>query len=227
MAGYALYEALSQRGAYGDWELPECDGQQAVDADSKLADAMFISTERTSRLRVWRNHQALVVPRTFARQPLFFEAAKRASAPIVIRRSGGSAVMNGPHILNISSVSIIAKAVPVNIPDAYATLGKVIVSALNDIGVNAAINEVKGSHCPGRFSIVADGRKLAGTAAFVVSKEAERAVVAHANLYLESRKSDLEEIVHFERSLEMYSDYKFEAHIGLNQLAWSKRAFLK
>lgn len=218
VAGKALLHAFRKRGALGSWALPKCNPQQAVDADSLLAEDLFENSGQSSALHVWRNHPSIVVPRRFAQMEHFPDAVAMSPFPVTIRRSGGTTVVHGPHILNISLATISARSQPLNIPHAYARLGRIIISALDEIGVRAQMGNVDGSHCPGLYSIVAGGRKLAGTAAFVTSCHDARVVVAHANLNLAFKKSDIELIIHFERSLKLMPSYQWHVHAGLDSL---------
>jgi len=210
-----LFNALKQKGAIGQWKLPDHEAQAAIDTDWLLAKQLAAQDGPGRILRIWRNHRALVVPRNFRLKAGFNKAVGQLPMPVALRRSGGTAVIHGPHVLNISLITKSARCQPISIPSAFAQLGGLIIGALSEIGVQADMADTHGVHCPGRYSIAVSGKKLAGTAAFVFDTGDIRATVAHASLALAGNNSDLENISSFEQALGMPGNYDLDAHASL------------
>ena len=214
-ASISLFNALKQKGAIGQWKLPDHDAQAAIDIDGLLAKELAAQDEQTYILRIWRNQHALVVPRNYRLKAGFDEAVGQMQLPVALRRSGGTAVIHGPHVLNISLITKSPRCQPISIPNAFAQLGDLIIGALSEIGVQAEMADTHGAHCPGRYSIAVSGKKLAGTAAFVFDTGDIRATVTHASLALAGNNSDLENISAFEQALGMPGNYELDAHACL------------
>ncbi|BAS26942.1 lipoate--protein ligase family protein [Limnochorda pilosa] len=138
--------------------------------------------------RVWLNGPSLVLGRFEARRlqrrgglPADFQGA-----PVLVRASGGSAVPHGPDELNVTLCYPVPH-VPAAPEPGYRLLLKGLQQALRRAyGVEAGEGAVPGSFCDGRFNLVVEGRKLAGTA------QAQRrgAVLVHATLMVSGRGVD-------------------------------------
>ena len=117
--------------------------------------------------RVWMNGRCLVVTKRERRLDRF-EAAAEASArrgwPVVVRDSGGTVV---PHLPTTLLLTLILPRRPAPEPRAEAVfelLSAPVIEALDALGVVAEHGAAPRSFCDGRFNLVVDGRKIAGTA---------------------------------------------------------------
>jgi len=116
--------------------------------------------------RVWTNHRCLVVTRREQRLERF-DAAAEASArrgwPVVTRDSGGTVV---PHTRGTLLLTLILPRRAASEPDAdmvYQWLCAPIIEALATLQVDVTYGTVPRSFCDGRYNLVVDGRKIAGT----------------------------------------------------------------
>ncbi|THF54420.1 lipoate--protein ligase family protein [Ollibium composti] len=119
------------------------------------------------QVMVWRCERCIVVPRRLAASAAFPAAAReleRRGFPVVVRNTGGDAVVQGPGVVNVS----LAFAMPAKLPDrighAYRFLCAPLMSLLRKHGIETANGAVAGAMCDGTFNIIAMDRKLAGTA---------------------------------------------------------------
>ncbi|MFQ5773354.1 MAG: biotin/lipoate A/B protein ligase family protein [Kiloniellaceae bacterium] len=118
-------------------------------------------------VRVWDNGRALVVGRGETGLPRFGAAVAALAEegwPVVVRDTGGTAVPQGPGIVNLSLVMPRHEEHRVSLEAVYHALCAPLGRALHGMGVAVAFGEVPGSFCDGRYNLVARGRKIAGTA---------------------------------------------------------------
>lgn len=166
--------------------------------------AEVLSGTRSSAGRFWRPaDRAVVVPRRLTRQPGFGAASEALDSlgyPIVVRESGGDIVPQVPGMLNIA----IGYVVPdpsrqrFGIEAAYSVLCEPVVEWLRDQDwvVDVGTGPVDASICDGRFNVVVNGRKLAGTAQRWCRKGSGRWVVfAHAMLFMDVELDALVDVV--------------------------------
>lgn len=218
-----LAHAFCKQGAFVEIDPSHKNPQTTIDADNKLLD--FVIADRaqgSSRggraIRAWRNTRALVVPRVFRNRENFALAVRQCSEPVALRRSGGSAVFHGPHVLNVSLAIPPVPLAEFDIPQCYGQLGSAILPLLLALGVDAQLGDVAAAHCPGRYSIVSNGRKLGGTAAHTRRTSAGISAIVHACISLWPIEQDLAEITAFDRQMGLDTSYKPEAHISLDEL---------
>jgi lipoate-protein ligase A len=97
-----------------------------------------------------------------------FAAAAEASAardwPVVVRRTGGGPVPQGPETLNISLAFASAREQAPTIDTTFRDFAGRLIAALAACNVTAEIGEIEGSCCPGRYDIAIAGRKIIGIA---------------------------------------------------------------
>lgn len=117
--------------------------------------------------RVWSNAQCLVATRREERLD-GFEAARRTSEargwPVVVRDSGGMIV---PHLTGSLHLTLLLPRRDGGEPgtdQVYRLLCEPVREALATLGIDASYGQVPRSFCDGRYNLVHDGRKLAGTA---------------------------------------------------------------
>ncbi|MEM8696555.1 MAG: hypothetical protein AAGE05_11085 [Pseudomonadota bacterium] len=190
-------------------EPPLADCQASIDRDGALLDRVLESGRRGPSIRLWRNRDCLVVPRALTRDPAFARAAETCPLPVVSRASGGTAVIHGPHIANVS----IARPVEGHaLRRYYGPIVETLLPALRSLGLPVTVGPVAGAHCDGRFNLRIGRRKIGGTAAFVRTRRGQTATLAHASITVEQRHDDLSIIETFEHALGHGRLYDRDAH---------------
>jgi lipoate-protein ligase A len=134
--------------------------------------------------RVWRNHQAVVMPHWRLRTVEEREVVDRHGAgwPLCGRSSGGGVVVHDGGTLNLSLVFPLRSLGEPSIEAAYALWFDVVGETLRDAyDVIVSPAEVADAFCKGRWDAAVAGRKLAGTA------QARRrgAVVVHGTILVD------------------------------------------
>ncbi|GGE08581.1 hypothetical protein GCM10011571_07360 [Marinithermofilum abyssi] len=123
--------------------------------------------EAPATLRIWQGPQAIAVAKKDVLTPQAQQAAammKEVGWPVFVRQSGGTAVPHGPGTLNLSLFLPRPKDQRYSIDDVYRMLGLPLQKMLADtFGLDGYFAEVPGSFCDGRYNVVVDGKKLAGT----------------------------------------------------------------
>ena len=137
---------------------------------------------------IWQAAQAIVVPRHWTDLPAFAEAAAGMDArgwPVLPRLSGGTPVPQMPGVLNLSFVYPVASNLW-SLEAAYRHLVEPMRLATQDFGVEAAVGQVTGSLCAGRFDLAIGGRKFVGTAQRRRSggRAGVSVILAHATLWI-------------------------------------------
>jgi lipoate-protein ligase A len=149
---------------------------------------------RAPTYRIWENERTLVITAREARLPGAEAAAKAAGAegwPVVARDSGGTAVPHGPGILQASLLLGQEGLAAHALEAVYEALCGPVRQALATLGVAVEYGEVPGSFCDGRFNLVAQGRKIAGTSqrwrgGLAPTHRPGGNVVAHMVLFVEA-----------------------------------------
>jgi hypothetical protein len=127
-------------------------------------------------------------------------------------------VFHSAAVLCVTLMFDSARAAPA-IDAAYSGLIDVLVPALTDVGVNATIGPAPGAPCDGRFNVLVDGRKLAGTAVRVRSIGARHCILAHAAIIVDDGYAEcLAAIEGFESDLGLCSAYRQDACIGAREI---------
>lgn len=168
--------------------------QAQLDLDEQLLQAAARG-EVGPMWRLWQDGPALVVTRKESHLPHFHLACaslQRQGWPVVVRQSGGSAL---PHTAEMLQLSLILPRSFIDverIAQLYAWLVAPLVGLMETYGIHADFGEVEGAFCDGHYNLVADGRKIAGTAqrwigglAGVPSRQG--AVLAHATLFVKGQ----------------------------------------
>jgi octanoyl-[GcvH]:protein N-octanoyltransferase len=141
--------------------------EAAIQRDLGLAWKVARSPSPTSPLfRLWVNRPCLVTTRREARLP-GFEAAARASEargwPVFVRDSGGTTIPHLEGSLHLSLILPRQEGAEPGTDQVYTFLCEPVREALLSLGVEAHYGIVANSFCDGRFNLVAQGRKVAGT----------------------------------------------------------------
>jgi lipoate-protein ligase A len=132
---------------------------------------------------LWRQHAALVVPRSYERRPGWARAVTESAAagwPVQVRASGGGLVPQGPGLWNLSLVWAAPGSTPSATDEIYRALCGGLAAALARLGIVASAQAVAGSFCDGRFNLAVGGRKLVGTAQAWRRVAGRPVVLAHA-----------------------------------------------
>lgn len=193
--------------------------QQGVDGDIARGCAL---DDGAMLLRIWRNARCLVASRRQAGLASFAAASAVSEAagwPVAVRRSGGTAVIHRPGVLNISLIAAQPRDSALSVGGDYAMLLGLLRAALADIGISCDQGDVPGAHCDGRYNLRWQGRKLAGTAGWIARANGRAVRIFHASLQLSgSIGEDLRAIRRFETALGEAKAYSIEAHIGIDQI---------
>lgn len=141
---------------------------QCIARDRALGIAVAHGADPTYRL--WVSPPSLAVSRLDTRLPAFADASRKMAAagwPVIVRDTGGSAVVLGPGVLNLSMVlprSLLAGQPGTAMELVYDWLCEPVRKTLSTLGIETAFASVPGAFCDGRFNLVVDNKKIAGTA---------------------------------------------------------------
>lgn len=117
---------------------------------------------------VWSMPQCLVVPKSLSSKPQFGFACHEMESlgwPVKIRQTGGDLTPQSPGVINVSYITSQPWTETTGITSAYEALCQPIVDYLKrDWGVSSYCSAVDGAFCDGKFNVVVDGLKIAGTA---------------------------------------------------------------
>lgn len=140
---------------------------QAAAAELALLDGKAGAAMRLGGL-VWTMPQGLVVPKSFQNYMRFQAAVEEMAGlgwPVHLRQTGGDLTPQGPGVINISYVFSQPVESGLSITGAYERLCQPILRYLDQAyGIRAYCSEVSGAFCDGKFNVVVDGIKIAGTA---------------------------------------------------------------
>ena len=142
---------------------------------------------------LWATERALVLPWRARHHPNMVRATVSLAQlgwRCYFRHTGGGAVPQGQGIINLS----LAFRLPEggvegagSIAWSYNALCGMLREGLAACGVNASVGEVEGAVCNGRYNIVIDGKKFAGTAQRRRRAQGGgEAVLVHATLWCDN-----------------------------------------
>ncbi len=130
---------------------------------------------------LWRGESGFIVPRSYRNAPGWASTVSLAwPGNVLLRRSGGGLVPQGPGILNLSLVWQVADVTPQRTDDVYHEMCGLVAAALAGLGIRARTRAVNGSFCDGRFNLAVGERKLVGTAQAWLRVEGVPVVLCHA-----------------------------------------------
>jgi lipoate-protein ligase A len=117
---------------------------------------------------IWSMPQGIVVPKSISSKPSFKKACETMASlnwPVHVRQTGGDLTPQAPGMINISYIFSEVWHEKTSIEAAYKKLCDPITEYLNKTyDINAYTSSVEGAFCDGKFNIVVDGLKIAGTA---------------------------------------------------------------
>ncbi|MFK7730323.1 MAG: biotin/lipoate A/B protein ligase family protein [Pseudomonadales bacterium] len=142
--------------------------QELPSAESLLQTEQTISVPAGSSgiVFAWRSRRCLVVSQMDAKLPRFeqaCEAMEQAGWPIVKRSSGGAAFPQGPGVLNLSVITEENADTAGNIEQGYRWFCSACQNGLSELGLASDTGSVPGSFCDGRYNLIVQGKKIAGT----------------------------------------------------------------
>lgn len=161
------YQGLLPRELEIAW-LDEPGHQQAnMDREDEYAREVA-SGRRPALLRLWSGGSVRAIG--VSRKDVQKEAAKRAverlsaaGCNVFVRRTGGTAVPQGPGVLLVS-LMLPRRPVVATTDDYYRMLCDLLVHWLGEYGLRATTGSLPGSYCDGNYNVLVDGQKLVGTA---------------------------------------------------------------
>ncbi len=155
-----------------NWEFTQdfsADVVTQLAGDEQRLDQLAAGVEHHGTIRFWAAAQtALVVSRRDIRLPQYRQACDVMAQrrwPVYTRSSGGGVCPQGPGLFNLSV--IFPEAHGPNGPSiqrSYTWFCRCLQQAFATHGMVTAVGPVAGGFCDGRFNIIANGRKLVGTA---------------------------------------------------------------
>lgn len=114
--------------------------------------------------RAWVHHNTVVLGIQDTRLPFLQEGIhflKAQGYQVVVRNSGGLAVVLDERVLNISLIfPEVEKGIDIN--RGYDTMWALIQSMFADFPQRISAGEVVGSYCPGSYDLSINGKKFAG-----------------------------------------------------------------
>ncbi|MCP3027525.1 lipoate--protein ligase family protein [Halobacillus sp. A5] len=141
---------------------PTFSALQSFAIDDALATSVGDHKSPTTA-RLWVHHDTIVLGIPDARLPYISEAIdylKEEGYQVVVRNSGGLAVVLDEGVLNLSLIFPDAKNV--NIHDGYDAMVEFIRHLFADLTSNIEAYEITQSYCPGTYDLSIGGKKFAG-----------------------------------------------------------------
>lgn len=211
----ALADAIAHVHAGTFSDAAEVDGQTQVDGDAHGLAQYITEQDSGSMVRIWQNQTCLVATHRHAGMDGFEDAcvaSADAGWPVHVRSTGGTVVPHGPGILN---VSVLHTVETLDIDAGYQGLLDVISPALEQLGISHTWGCKDRSFCDGKFNLLIEDRKAAGTAARFKRGPVNR-WLAHASLLVScDMDACLRAVSNFEAALGQSPDYDPAAHINI------------
>ncbi|MEC2075969.1 biotin/lipoate A/B protein ligase family protein [Metabacillus fastidiosus] len=142
---------------------PEFDARQSFAID----DTLCASTGKglsPAVMRSWIHHNTIVLGIQDTKLPFLkegIEYLKTEGYKVIVRNSGGLAVVLDETVLNISLIfPDVEKGI--NINRGYDAMLFLIQELLADYNIKVEAYEIIGSYCPGSYDLSVDGKKFAG-----------------------------------------------------------------
>ena len=155
------------------------------------------TASRARSALLWECEQALVVSQLDTLLPQFEDAARNSAHdgwPVAVRKTGGSAVAIGPGVLNFSVIES-WRGTPPALAHGFDLVCAPIIRALAQLGVTGTIGAAPGSFCDGRYNVLVDRRKIAGTAQRRTKRGEGGALLAHALILIDADPGELTGVV--------------------------------
>ncbi|KQB91643.1 MULTISPECIES: biotin/lipoate A/B protein ligase family protein [Geobacillus] len=140
------------------------DAKQSFATDDTLCTA--VGTGRSDAVvRTWVHENTVVLGAADTKLPYIDEAVaflRQRGYRVVVRNSGGLAVVLDSGVLNISLIFPETKKHTIAIEQGYEAMYALIAAMLAPYGANIEAGEVVGSYCPGSYDLSIGGKKFAG-----------------------------------------------------------------
>jgi lipoate-protein ligase A len=137
---------------------------------------------------IWESEPALVVSQSDRHLPRFAAAvtdAERAGWPVIVRHTGGTAVPLVPGIINLGLIASWRTGRP-TLGAAYEPLCSLLIGAMGNLGITATTGRAPGAFCDGRWNILVNQRKVAGTSQRQSCFGGRGAVLLHATVIVDA-----------------------------------------
>ena len=184
-----------------------------------------VSSEGTtgSELHVWRQSACLVVPRAYARWDGIEAAVKAVTAlgwPVFFRASGGSCVFHGSNVLCMTQLFCEPRGTA-GLDETYHRFTSHLIATAHAFGISGVqVGTAPDAPCDGRFNLLVEGRKLAGTAMRRRARAGMETTLVHACLWLSGPLAPaLHAVETFEALLGIGKPYPPAACISLAEAA--------
>ncbi|MDN4071522.1 lipoate--protein ligase family protein [Fictibacillus terranigra] len=142
---------------------PSFDALQSFAMDDTLCTSIGAG-ESSPTVRTWVHHNTVVLGIQDTRLPHLHEGIqvlKSKGYRVIVRNSGGLAVVLDEGVLNISII-LPEKESSIEINKGYDTMVELIQKMLSPYDVMFEAREIHGSYCPGSYDLSVGGKKFAG-----------------------------------------------------------------
>ncbi|WP_377887369.1 biotin/lipoate A/B protein ligase family protein [Alkalihalobacillus sp. R86527] len=179
---------------------PSFDALQSFAMDDTLCNSTG-SGESSPVMRSWVHHDTIVLGIQDTRLPHVergIEYLKQQGYRVIVRNSGGLAVVLDDGVLNLSLV-FSEKEQEVGIDKGYESMVDFVQEILSPYGVVIEDREIVGSYCPGRYDLSINGQKFAG----ISQRRLRGGVAVQVYLCVDGSGSERAELIKefYERSL--------------------------
>ncbi len=142
---------------------PQFDAKHSFAIDDTLC-ASVGKNESPATVRTWVHHQTIVLGIQDTKLPFLEDGVqflKDQGYHVIVRNSGGLAVVLDQGVLNISLIFPDSKK-GIDIDRGYDAMLDLIKDMLKDYGAIIEAREIVGSYCPGSYDLSINGKKFAG-----------------------------------------------------------------
>jgi len=142
---------------------PQFDAKQSFAIDDTLCTSVG-KEESPATARTWVHHQTIVLGIQDTKLPYLEEAVnflKNMGYDVIVRNSGGLAVVLDKDVLNISLIFPESEK-GIDINRGYDAMLDLIKEMLKEHGADVEAREIVGSYCPGSYDLSIKGKKFAG-----------------------------------------------------------------
>lgn len=131
-----------------------------------LTDAFIEYAGKTSQgiLHFWKTDPLVILGMMDTKLPAFDSALsviRQSDYALVVRNSGGLAVVSDPGILNVSLI-FPEEEQRMTINEGYQRMHALIAESFQEYGKTIDAVEIPDSYCPGDYDLSIDGKKIAG-----------------------------------------------------------------
>ena len=173
-------------------------------------------------LLLWQAEEnALVVPSSVTRQAGFEDLTSEAAEegwPVTVRSTGGGIVPQGKDTLNLAM--IVPCSASFTLEEGYRLICGVLAEALTRFEITTTTGSRKGAFCDGDWNVLADGRKLAGTAQRWRATLQGRVALIHAAILTKMPECALWPVLRrcYEAAMPEHALPEVSAHVALDKL---------